>query len=366
MMGTEVTTNLTIVVPTCNRYRFLARLLRYYRACGAPVRMHILDSSPNAAPDSAVARLIDTPAITYTTYDTKMGPLPKLHEGLKRVTTPYAVLWADDDLMVPRSLMAAAQFLEQHRDFSVAHGVGGLFTAEPSQHGMVTLDIGPFIQRSLLDDTGAARLVGYRTKGCSVFYSVQRTRNLQRNLEQCARHGFGYFWGETALAWLSIIQGKAHTLDRLYIMRQLHDGRGDGWNAEGRRHDPFDWVTGTGFPERCDAFLRCVASALVEQDGIGFSRAHDLAKEMLWFALARALTEDWRRRYGKPSKRLLVRMREAARRIPGVRTAWCAARDVMPGRNGAISLAALRRRSSPYHPDFAPIYQAIMEENGQG
>lgn len=366
MKDADVASNLTIVVPTCNRARFLARLLRYYTACGTPVRMHILDSSPHVAPDPAIARLIDTPAITYTTYDATMGPLPKLHEGLKRVTTPYAVLWADDDLMVPRSLTAAAQFLEQHRDFSVAHGVGGLFTAEPSPNGMVTLDIGLFIQRSLLDDTGAARLVGYRTKGCSVFYSVQRTRNLQRNLEQCARLGFGYFWGETALAWLSIIQGKAHMLDRLYIMRQLHDGRGDGWNAQGMRDDPFNWVTGASFPERCDAFLGCVASALVEQDGIGFSRAHDLAKEMLWFALARALTEDWTRRYGKPSKGLLVRMREVARRIPGVRKAWRAARDVMPGQHDAISLAALRRRSSPYHTDFAPIHQAIIEENGQG
>ncbi|HBH96475.1 MAG TPA: hypothetical protein DDX89_01605 [Candidatus Omnitrophica bacterium] len=358
----DAAASLTIVVPTCNRYPYLLRLLKYYQACGAPMRMHILDSSRHAQPGQAIERLITTLAISYTRYDAGLEPIPMIHDGVKRVTTPYVVLWADDDFLVPKAVAAAAQFLDAHRDFRVAHGVGGIFTIRPSTHGPAELDIGPYLQCSVLDATASSRLVTYLTTRYSIFYSVYRTPELQQNLDQSVAHGFGHFWEELARSWLFAIQGKAKKLDGLYIMRQMsHDSQGDGWYPKRGSH-AFSWVTMPSFPGHCDRFLECVARALAQQDGMSFSRAREFAEELFWGYLARVLAMDWTRRYEQPSQRLWARLRAAVRNVPMARNAWRAARSVLPGGNHELSLASLRRPSSPYHDSFAPIYQAITEE----
>ena len=118
-------------------------------------------------------------------------------------------------------------------------------------------------------------------------------------------------------------------------------------------------MTGAGFPDTCERFLECIAGELAKCSGISVSRARELAKEALWIYLVRHLAREWEARYGEPSRGLPVRLRKAARRIPGLRKAWRAARGFTGGRKQEISLAALRRRASPYHADFAPIYQAV-------
>ncbi len=355
--------NITMVVPTCNRYPYLLRLLKYYQACGAPMRLHILDSSRHAEPGEAIEQLIDLLDISYARYEAGLEPIPMIHDGVKRVTTPYTVLWADDDFLVPKTVEAAAQFLETHTDFSVAHGTGGIFIIRPSKPGTVEFDIGPYLQRSLLDETASSRLTNYLTTCHSIFYSVYRTRELQQNLEQSVNNGFGYFWEELARSWLFAIQGKAKKLDGLYIMRQMsHDGQGSGWYPQ-RGNSAFSWVTMPGFPERCNRFLDWVARALAQQDGISFSGAYAFAEELFWRYLSMMLARDWKGRYGKPTSRGLgVRLREAARNIPLARNALRVARSLRPGGNHEFSLEALRRPSSPYHASFLPISQAITEE----
>ncbi|PIQ84372.1 MAG: hypothetical protein COV75_02340, partial [Candidatus Omnitrophica bacterium CG11_big_fil_rev_8_21_14_0_20_63_9] len=120
-----MTPPLTILVPTYNRSQLLARLLRYYEACGAPYPMRILDSSD----EPATLPALSAPAgrVTQVRYDAHTLPTTKLFDGLSQVTTPYVVVWADDDLMVPSSIAACAAFLDGHPEASVAHGYSELF-----------------------------------------------------------------------------------------------------------------------------------------------------------------------------------------------------------------------------------------------
>ncbi|MDP3722498.1 MAG: TIGR00180 family glycosyltransferase [Candidatus Omnitrophota bacterium] len=359
-MDAAMETKLTIVVPTYNRYPLLARLLRYYRACGAPVPMHILDSSRNGPPDPEVERLIVAPGITYTRYDADMRPIPKLHEGLQGVTTPYAVLWADDDLMVPCSLGLAAQFLEEHGDFSVAHGRSGLFRVDASKDGRVTMEVGPSFRRSCTDETAAARLRSHVTVGGSLFYSVHRTEWLRQNVERCTRRGFGYYWAELTLAWLAMIQGKAKSLDCLYMLRQMHGVRAAGWSQTGT-FDQFDWITRPGFPEQYAAFREELAEELARQDGLSLDDARAVVKEAFWAYLAQVMMRKWQTRYGPRVVTVRDRLRGVARLLPGLRGAWRTLHSVLPGRSRQMSVEVLRRPSSPYHVDFLPIYQAIVQ-----
>jgi len=283
-------------------------------------------------------------------------PMPKLSEGLQRVTTPYVVFWGDDDLMVPRSLGRAVRFLEDHQDFSLAHGTGGLFEVAVVKRHHVLMQMGPLPQRSYTEETASARLLRFMAQGCSLFHSVQRTASLRRNVAQCVAHGFGYYWAERALAFLALVQGKAKALDGLYIARQVHGGQASRDLQE--RFDCFDWMSSEDFPKRYQAFRTSVSQALAAQDGISMSEARELVKRAVWSQCAKGLSSAWQDRYSvKPSG---VRLRAAVRRLPGVRqvSQWLRWMGVPPDGN-PISVPGLLRPASPHRGDFLQVYRAV-------
>jgi len=366
-------TDLTIVVPTRNRHRLLGRLLRYYRLCGAPFPIHILDSSDEAPIDPQTRQLLDAPHVSYTSYEPSILPTVKLAGGLARVSSPYVVLWADDDLLVPRTVGLGVRFLEQHPDYAVAHGHSGLFqvTARDSQ---VAVDVGPYKQVSYLDRTAAQRVLHYYTDNSTIFYSVHRTHHLLANITRCCASGLGAWdssdpihrsdwWVEQLLACLSLADGKAKQLNDLYMLRERHAGT-DSWEAPGGRLDLFDWVTSSSFSKAYEAFCACVSEAIARQDGLPVSEARGIVKQAFWAHLSRGLTVKWRSRYAVRAPAPHGQLRETAKAVPGFRRVWRAARSRLPGRE--FSLEALRRRSSPHHADFLAMYRVIAGELGDG
>jgi len=364
---------LTIVVPTYNRYPLLRRLLSYYQSVGAPMAMHVLDSSSQALSDPPLEALLrDMARLHHTTYAPDTLPTAKLHDGLQRVTTPYVVLWADDDLMVPRSFEAGVQFLERHPDFSLAHGRGGLFTTSQRQ---ASITIGPYRQRAYLDETAAGRLTQYLTDATGLFYSVHRTENLRHNLGQCRRYHLGFpagqhaeaevhrsdVWVELLLASLSVIQGKAQQLDRLYILRDSHPGM-NSWEDTGAVMDMFDWITSTSFHETYASVAMCLSKSLAQHDGLTLDRARAIVKQGLWSCLVSMLSRNWRVRYANGHASHRLRWREATRQIPGLSHIWRRIRSSLPGQE--LSLERLHQPRSPYYADFLPLYDALIGADG--
>lgn len=362
---------LTIVVPSFNRPAFLARLLGYYEACGAPFPLHILDSSHAAGADPRVRKLCAATQAAYRRYDAAMLPTLKIADGLQHVTTPYVVLWADDDLMVPRGLAAGVGFLEAHPEFSVAHGRSGLFQTGVVQGRTALLGVQPYPQRAYTAPQAAQRvtecLTDYTT---NLFYSVHRTAQLRDNVQRCLAYGLGVahppqpihradWWVELTLACLSIIHGKAWQVGGLYMMRDRHEGA-DSWELGSAKIDHFDWVVSDSFSVAHRAFTECVAGALARQDGLSPSQAEAVVKRAFWSHLARILGQKWHGRYAAARGSWRVRLRDGARRIPGVRTAWRRAQALLPHPADEISLPALLQPSSTYYEDFQPVYRAIL------
>lgn len=360
---------LTIVVPTHNRPQFLRRLLRYYRLCGAPYPLHILDSSEGVEPDRVVEGLVGELGASYRRYEPGTGPVRKLADGVGHVATPYTVLWADDDLMVPRTMEAGVRFLEAHPDYSVAHGHSGLFQLTLTQGCPSIAFLGPYRQPAYRDERAGERLLHYFRDSTTLFYSVHRTANLQRNLSRCHACGFGDqqparfihrsdVWAEQLLGCLSLVQGKAEQLDGLYLMRERHAGV-DSWEEPTNRVDTFGWVTSPSFSSAYDAFSACLSGAIVEQERLSLMEAREAVKRAFWAALGATLSRKWQVYYGHNGVSGRRRWRDAARRVPGLRRAWRAVRALMPGADRAIALEALLRPSSRYAEDFMPIYRAI-------
>lgn len=362
----------TVLVPTHNRYPFLLRLLQYYRDLGAPFPMRVLDSSSDPADSAQLQMLMSALDVDWRRYDAHTLPTPKLYDGIRGVTTPYVVLWADDDLMVPRTIAAGAEFLEAHRDFSVTHGRSGLFELMTMHGGHLIVNTCRYPQPSYLDATAADRLLHYFQESTTLFYSVHRTPNLTKNLERCLSAGLGDWkrqgtflhrsdvWVEQLLGCLALIQGKAQSLDGLYMMRERHAGV-DSWEDLEHRLDFFEFVTSASFARGYQAFSRCLSSALIEA-GISIRDAEGAVKRAAWAWCGDRLVRKWRARYCQPHRATQQRWQGVLRRAPRLRRLWRTVRSRLPAQEWMLE--ALLRPSWPYHEDFMPIYQAIMGVDG--
>lgn len=366
-MGDDIRSQLTVVVPTHNRYDRLLRLLRYYRTAGFAASLQILDSSTEVLPSERglEAFMTSQDAISLTRYRTEMPPLLKILDGLQRVASPYVVLWADDDFMVPSTLGAAVRILQERPDVSVVHGQSGLFHVSRGQIQWVDR----YLQCSITDATASERLRHHLRRYSVMFYSLHRTEALRKNLERVCEFGLDWHtWGEIALSSLAVIQGKALAIPSLYMVREGHAGMWSAQIHQERNLDLFDWLTDSTFSSQYgtyERFRNCLAPELVREDGIDIGGAREVVKRAFWSYFVPQMEEKWRKQDDRRTVTLRVRVREAARRIPGLRAMWRAVCGVMPGQRSAVSLHALLRPSSRYHQDFMPIYHAITRENGR-
>ncbi|MBI4596914.1 MAG: TIGR00180 family glycosyltransferase [Candidatus Omnitrophica bacterium] len=345
------TESLTVLIPTYNRHPQLLRLLRYAATVGCPYPMRVLDSSSDPLTSVELRRALEADRIRHERWAPSTPPMQKLHEGLAHVASPYVVVWADDDFLVPRALTAGVSFLDAHPDYSVVHGRSYLLTVEQvNGHGVPSRQ--PYGQRAITAATAGERLDDHLRGYTVLNYAIHRAERLARNVAQCVERGFGYNWGEIALGSLDAIQGKVGVLDQLYLVKEGHQGPDAWWTwlcagAATRPSDVFDWVTEANFPSAYASFRECVAAALSQEDRLTMDEARDIVKAAFWSYAARALTEKRRAHDGMTHRDASMRWRRAARRIPGLRGI---VRAVRGGKGGA-------------EPDWLPIYQAMTTKD---
>src|SRR3989338_5107637 len=356
-MGSHASHLLTLVVPTRNRWDFLSRLLDYYRDFGLQYRLIIGDSSDpsqyrsrDLALDNSGKRL----NLEYRQYPDTTGTVCAA-ELLAHVSTPYAVWVADDDFVVPYGFDRTIDFLERHRDYSGAHGNALIFTLSSDGPFGRVMSIGRYSQRSVEQKTASERLVDHLETYCPTIFSVHRTELLQRSYRYVADLKLDNCFGELLPSSLPIVCGKIKKLDILYMARQAHAG------MVSRTINPgvFDWITGPRWLEQWISFRDCLTKELAQQDAIKLEVAREVVEKAFWGYLAHGITRKWDARYWRDGQGVYARLREMARRVPGVRKAWHSLRSFLPGVDNKISLEAFLHSPSPYHEDFMPVYRAI-------
>ena len=363
-MMTTLREQLTVIVPTCNRPERLLRVLRYYSASRCPAPMRVLDSSTTPLDARALEPFVARGAdVAVLSYPATVLPLAKMLNGLERVSTPYAVIWADDDFLVPGAFEEGVRLLGGYPDISVVHGQSGLFRMDAAQIQWVA----PYPQRAILDETASARLQNHFRQCSVMFYSIARTEALRKNFEQICRLGLDWHtWGELALGGLAVIQGKAYLMDRLYMMREAHGGMFSATIHAVRSIDAFDWLVDPAVSRELgsyEMFRDCLVPELVRQDRLNAASAREAIKQAFWPYLVAQMEAKWRGPVVRRNSAMAARLRNTATQVPGLRRAWRAVRSRLPDQ--AFSLEALRRRSSPYHAHFMAVYRALIDAHEQ-
>lgn len=356
---------ISLIIPTQGRENLLERLLTYLSGRRSNLVVYIADDTSREFMPvrlNIIRRFQSRLQIIHLIYDECLPLIEKIAKATKEVVTPFAVIGADDDFVVPQTMERGALFLQVHPEYSAVHGDGILFSLKSGTASGEIASAGRYPQRTIEHRTGSHRLLDHMGQYSTTWYSVQRTEQLQENWQKAAGLELDIYFGELLPTCLSLIQGKVKKLDALYLIRQVH---GDSTSASAvRQLDLFDWVTVPNWAGQYQLFCECLAEELVRQDGISLQEGREVVKRAFWSYLARVLMKKWQVRYEQDGSGFLSRLRAMARRIPALRGAWHKVRSFLPGEGKEMSLPRLLRPSSLSHADFMPIYNAITTPPG--
>lgn len=179
----KLSDRLTILVPTFNRPADLKRLVDYLSQAPAPPAIVVLDSSArNVRAANAKAIAGAGAGILHREFDQEIQPFDKFLAGAESVTTPFAMLCADDDIVFVDQLETLVAALEVESDAVAAHGRYLGFTAGS------TIDVERVIYDapSVTGGSAAMRIARLLDRYEATTYALHRTAALRRALAAAA------------------------------------------------------------------------------------------------------------------------------------------------------------------------------------
>ena len=295
---------LTIVLTLKDRAAFTERWLAY-AATALPYRILVADGGCDETVASMVAesksRGLDVEYVRYP-YDRSYADYyAKLADALARVTTPFAVMADNDDLLIPGGLERAIDVLSSHAGYVACGGQCAVFWLSSedasSPSGALFGDRVEWKCSSVLStdaaDSAAERL-RERCRGANdVFYAVHRTELLKRHFDavrDCNAHDL--FLMEQLVMFLTAIAGKTCQLDTLYIARQQDSPGSSGGAHQQRFGDWFDRMLVPTWSDDFTRFVECAAAALSLADGISIDEARPIVVESYKMSVAPSLLAD--------------------------------------------------------------------------
>ena len=114
-MSYQILNNLTIVIPTHNRHKYLKRTIKYWANCGA--KLLVLDGSDIKLEDPSLkeknTKYIYNPNNFYN----------RLLSSIKYIDTEFMILGSDDEFYLPSALSSCVAFLTKETSYSSCQGL---------------------------------------------------------------------------------------------------------------------------------------------------------------------------------------------------------------------------------------------------
>ncbi|MDC0601543.1 TIGR00180 family glycosyltransferase [Aliiglaciecola sp.] len=175
-LGAELSNLFTIVTLSYERKIFLER---YFIACQQNrFNTIVLDGSQKAF----YGKIPDN--VDYYHYP-KTGPIERLKLGFEKVKTPFALLLADDDFVVPSALMKAVKFLSENPTYHSIQGKVLTFNELYKKSDILVRSYNGFDKATPLNsESQSRRLQEHLSDYVFTIYSLQKTEIWRNCLEK--------------------------------------------------------------------------------------------------------------------------------------------------------------------------------------
>jgi glycosyltransferase domain-containing protein len=208
----------TIVIPTKNRHTYLERIIDYYSNSG--INIFVADATKKKYEKELPGN------VTYYHYP-EVHYCTKLNDVLKKVNTPYSLLCADDDFIIPNAINACVDFLNENPDYNSAQGHYVLFYQSKNK-----LFYSPGYLSTVGYDFNEAkasdRIKKFDNVSIQFYYSVHKTNSLKEVFSFADSKLYNLNIVEVLIGLNTLISGKHKVLQLFYSMRETLYGSAGG------------------------------------------------------------------------------------------------------------------------------------------
>jgi glycosyltransferase domain-containing protein len=227
--------SLTIIIPTYNRPRHLAALLKHLSCQGATCRILVIDSSPPEVSALNRAAADAQSQLELKFVDLSAVPLmEKWRRGVHMVETPYCMFCADDDLVILNNIGRCLDVMREDRKVSVAQGYS--FTFLPLADGNVELNNIAYFSPSIAQDSPLERVAKLFEQYQATTYGIYRTSTLKLIMDRISDLT-AILSRELMWSALSVVEG---SVIRVPVFT---NGRSMGASGEYEHWHPLEWLS---------------------------------------------------------------------------------------------------------------------------
>ncbi|MHA2225654.1 MAG: TIGR00180 family glycosyltransferase [Candidatus Hodarchaeales archaeon] len=227
--------NLSLVIPTYNRPKYLQRLLTYYDEQNVNFEIIIPDSSHEEMKEinkRIVSSFSHLKINHLDHFSSETNFYFKLFQTIEQINMKYCVLCADDDFIAPKAIFKSIAFLENNSDFTAVGGYFLAFLSKFTSQGNKKFYWKQYLSSfdrikpnmSLTSSDPKTRLINHFSFYFPTFYYVHLTSFLKIIFKETLPYtkdlNFAFSFGELSLDMLTVIYGKIKTFDFFYGARE--------------------------------------------------------------------------------------------------------------------------------------------------
>lgn len=243
---------LTMVIATKNRHAYLERVMDYY--AGSGISIIVADATKEKYQGNIPA------GIAYQHFP-ELPYCVKLDTVFKEIKTPYAMLCADDDFIIPAGIKKSIDFLQENQDYHSAQGHYLFF-----YHSYNKLFYSPgYVSTQGCDineESALARVDRFNHTAIQFYYCVHRTENLRSAFSLASGKLFNLNLVEALIGMIAIINGKHKVLPMFYSVRELL------YNSAGRSAGLNVISVSPEFKQQYEVFFNAVSELISKTEGI--------------------------------------------------------------------------------------------------
>jgi glycosyltransferase domain-containing protein len=224
--------NVTIIIPTKNRTKFIKRQLQYYDRSKFTGFLFFGDASDDDVYEENV-KLIDQFSNTLKIkhfHDKEKSSEQVTSDLVKLVTTKYMTLLPDDDLIITPAIEECIEYLDKNNDYSAAHGKAYEMTinyGKADAFGRLT-GMTPYRMISTDENSAIDRIKTYFNYVTNINMAIIRTEIAVDAYRAC--NGLDYYFssllfGELTHGSFVLTKGKIKELNCTYLVRQVHNSQ---------------------------------------------------------------------------------------------------------------------------------------------
>ena len=274
--------DLSIFVPTKNRYYYLSKLLDYYSSINFTGELIILDSSNEIVQKKILKEISKKNEKIKIKYHHSIGlPCALMKKFIKSVETNYVLFSGDDDYFTSSGMKACLEFLNNNLSFIGCTGKG------ISVHSLISNKKINFIlnynQAKIHDNTSIDRISSLFKEYKVPIFSIYRTKQFEKFLDPVpSAENFEKVCPDKAIADEFIIEGamaaygKIEHLDCKYLVRHIHKDRNIGNMVPDFRSD---WIISKNYTQSINYFFDEISKIISKEDNINKSFALEVLKK---------------------------------------------------------------------------------------